>query len=62
MAFDEKKERENKATYDQPISLHPLSFKETLEALLKTPPMPKEEKTKKKRTEKGLAHELDPFL
>lgn len=35
--------------YDKPISLHPLTPLEAIEALLKTPPMPKENKKPKEK-------------
>ena len=40
------KKPENKETYDKPITLHPLTPLEAIEALLKTKPMPKEQKKK----------------
>jgi hypothetical protein len=50
MTNQDKQQR--KTTYDKPVTLHPLTFVEALKGLLQTKPMPKEEKTKKKRTKK----------
>jgi len=46
------KETPKKNTYNKPITLHPLTFREALEGLLKTKPMPKEKKSDQKRTKK----------
>lgn len=47
-----KDTQREKTTNEKPISLYPLDFGETLEALLKTQPKPKEEKAEEKKNGK----------
>jgi hypothetical protein len=47
MSKEQNGKESNKITNEKPVSLSPLDFKETLAALLKIKPKPKEEKQKK---------------
>jgi hypothetical protein len=47
-----KKKGDRKTPYDRPVSLHPLTFREALEGLLKVKPPPKEKKVQEKDEEK----------